>query len=40
MQVLPFGQYGFSIAVYVIGIMIAISGISLGLGYAINDKKR
>lgn len=35
----PFGQYGFSIAVYVIGIMIAISGISVGLGYAINEKK-
>ncbi|MCL5419575.1 MAG: hypothetical protein M1354_01695 [Candidatus Marsarchaeota archaeon] len=39
MQYLPFGQYGFSIAVYVIAIMMAISGIALGLGYAINEKK-
>ncbi len=39
MQYLPFGQYGFSIAVSVIGIMLAISGISLGLGYATNEKR-
>lgn len=39
MQLLPFGEYGFSIAVYVIGIMLAISGIALGLGYAINEKR-
>ncbi len=39
MQVLPFGEYGFSIAVYTIGIMIAVSGIALGLGYAVNEKR-
>lgn len=38
MAVLPFGDYGFSIATDVIGIMIAISGMALGLGYAINQK--
>ncbi len=31
--------YGFSIAVYVISIMIAIGGIALGLGYALNEKR-
>lgn len=39
MRVLPFGAYGFAISIYVISIMIAISGISLGIGYAINEKK-
>jgi hypothetical protein len=39
MQYLPFGQYGFSIAISAIGIMLAISGISLGLGYATNEKR-
>jgi hypothetical protein len=34
-----FGSYGFSIAVYVIGIMIAIGGIILGIGFALNNKK-
>lgn len=35
----PLGAYGFTIVVYVISIMIAISGISLAIGYAINDKR-
>lgn len=39
MQVLPFGVYGFSIAVYVISITVAISGLLIGAGYAINDRK-
>lgn len=33
------GTSGFTIAVYVISIMIAISGISLGLGYALGEKR-
>ncbi len=36
---MEYGNYGFGIAVYLIGIMIAVSGISLGLGYAVNNKK-
>jgi len=36
---LPLENYGFTIAIYVISIMIAVSGISLGLGYALNEKK-
>ncbi|MGI0141983.1 MAG: hypothetical protein ACREBF_05055 [Candidatus Micrarchaeales archaeon] len=39
MMVLPFGQYGFGIAVDIIGIMLAVSGIILGLGYAFDEKK-
>ncbi len=39
MQILPFGTYGFSIAIYVISIMLIISGIVLGFGYALNDKR-
>lgn len=35
---LAFGSYGFEVAVYVIGIMIAVAGISLGLGYTLNNK--
>ncbi len=31
--------YGYTIAVYLIAIMIAISGISLGLGYALGERK-
>ncbi|MDE1804887.1 MAG: hypothetical protein KGH59_03855 [Candidatus Micrarchaeota archaeon] len=38
-QALPFGEYGFGIAVGVIGIMIAISGIIFGVGYAIDDRR-
>ena len=38
MSLLPFGTYGFSIAVYVIGIMLSIAGISLGIGYAANKR--
>jgi hypothetical protein len=37
--IMPFGPYGFTIAVDVIGIMLSISGIVLGLGYALDDKK-
>lgn len=36
---LPLGDYGFTIAIYVISIMIAVSGISLGIGYALNEKR-
>lgn len=36
---LPFGNYGFSIAVYVISIMLSVAAISLGLGFALNNKK-
>lgn len=36
---LPFGLYGYTVSVYLIGIMIAISGILIGLGYALNNKK-
>ncbi|MEM0149652.1 MAG: hypothetical protein QXW10_02030 [Candidatus Micrarchaeaceae archaeon] len=36
---LPFGIYGYGVAVALIGIMIAIGGIILGLGFALNDKK-
>ncbi|MEM0124423.1 MAG: hypothetical protein QXF41_02690 [Candidatus Micrarchaeaceae archaeon] len=39
MQQLPFGIYGYGIAVSLIGIMLAIGGIILGLGFAFNDKK-
>ncbi|MDE1861123.1 MAG: hypothetical protein KGH72_05420 [Candidatus Micrarchaeota archaeon] len=39
MQDLPFGLYGYTIAVSLIAIMIAISGILIGLGYATNNKK-
>ena len=38
-QPLPFGEYGFGIAVSVIGIMIAVCGIVLGLGYVLDDKR-
>lgn len=36
---LPFGAYGYNIAVLVISIMIGIDGIILGLGFATNTKK-
>jgi hypothetical protein len=36
---LPLSQYGLSISVYLISIMIAIGGVVLGLGYALNEKK-
>ncbi|MGC8776385.1 MAG: hypothetical protein ACP5P2_00325 [Candidatus Micrarchaeia archaeon] len=39
MSYLPFGFYGFSIAVLLISIMLSISGILLGIGYALDDKK-
>ena len=39
MSALPFGLYGFNIAVLLISIMLAISGIILGLGYALDDRK-
>lgn len=35
----PFGPYEFSMSVLAISIMLSISGIALGLGYAINDKR-
>ena len=35
----PFGEYGFSISIAIITIMLILSGITLGLGYAINNKK-
>ncbi|MDE1850233.1 MAG: hypothetical protein KGH54_00355 [Candidatus Micrarchaeota archaeon] len=39
MDALPFGQYGFGIAVGIIAIMLSISGICLGLGYALDEKR-
>jgi hypothetical protein len=39
MQTLPFGEYGFNVSVLLVGIMLAIAGIVLGVGYAINNKK-
>ncbi len=33
------GAYGFEVAVLLVGIMIAIGGILLGMGYALNDRK-
>lgn len=39
MPALPFGAYGFGISVLVISIMIAIGGIALGVGYALNEKR-
>jgi hypothetical protein len=39
MQALPFGEYGFGIAVLLVGIMLAVAGFALGIGYAINDKR-
>ena len=35
----PFGQSGFSISIAIITIMLILSGMTLGLGYAINNKK-
>ncbi len=39
MSALPFGNYGFTVALYVISIMVAVSGISLGIGYAFNERR-
>lgn len=39
MQIDPFGIYGFQIGVIMIAIMITISGIVLGMGYALDDRK-
>ncbi len=39
MDALPFGLYGFNIAVLLISIMLSIGGIILGLGYTFDDKK-
>lgn len=39
MQALPFGEYGFDISVLLVGIMLAIAGFVLGIGYALNDKR-
>ncbi len=33
------GYQGYAISVYIISIMIAVSGFSLGIGYALNEKK-
>ncbi|MCL5427728.1 MAG: hypothetical protein M1321_00935 [Candidatus Marsarchaeota archaeon] len=33
------GQYDISIAVYIIGIMIAVGGMILGIGYALNERR-
>jgi hypothetical protein len=38
-QQLPFGVYGFSIATILIAIMLSVSGIVLGIGYALDDKR-
>lgn len=39
MPIIPFGAYGLNIAVLLVSIMLAIGGISLGIGYAIDNKK-
>lgn len=39
MPALLFGGYGFGIAVMLVGIMLAVAGFALGIGYAINDKR-
>lgn len=39
MQASPFGAYGLNVSVALVGIMLAISGLVLGIGYAINDKR-
>lgn len=39
MQALPFGSYGFGIAVALISIMIAVGGMIYGLGYALDERK-
>ncbi len=35
----PLGAYGYSIAVWTVSVMISVSGIALGLGYALNSKR-
>jgi hypothetical protein len=39
MQTLPFGEYGFTISVLLVGITLAIAGFALGIGYVVNDKR-
>jgi hypothetical protein len=39
MNPLPFGEYGFSISIYVLSIMFMLSGMVLGIGYALNDRR-
>jgi hypothetical protein len=39
MQAAPFGAYGLSISVLLVSIMLAIGGVLLGGGYALNDKR-
>lgn len=39
MQTTPFGAYGLTISISLVSIMLAIGGILLGLGYALEDKK-
>ncbi len=36
---LPLDQYSLNISIYLISIMLAIGGISLGIGYAMNEKR-
>ena len=38
MQASPFGAYGLSISVLLVGIMLAVGGIVYGLGYALSEK--
>lgn len=38
-DLLPFGAYGFGIAISVVAIMLSICGIALGLGYALDDRR-
>ena len=38
-MILPFGQSGFDISIAIITIMLILSGMVLGIGYAINNKK-
>ncbi len=39
MQIAPFGAYGLSISVLLVSIMLTVGGVSLGLGYALNEKR-
>ncbi len=38
-MIYPFGLYGFQIGVILVGMMLAVSGIVLGLGFAFDDRK-
>ena len=39
MQVTPFGTYGLNVSILLVSIMLAVGGVLLGVGYALEDKK-